>query len=191
MRSLFLVALLTLSLSCDKVNGWNYLHECVNKSDINKISKACKIYDINSATKAGITPLHIAVKNRDLKMVIFLLDSGADIDAQDVNGLAPLHYAIGQKRIKIVKYLVKRGADIGLANNYGITPLHQAAYGGRVEIVEFLLMNGADVFAKNDNNSTPYDLAKAKGKIGVSRLLKAYMGEKRDANNGKRTKKDN
>ncbi len=188
MKSLILISLLSFSLLGDEVNGWNMLHESVNDGDINKTTQMCKIYDIDSTTKAGITPLHIAVKNRDLKMVIYLLDRGADIDVQDINGLTPLHYAIGQKRIKIVKYLVKRGADIESVNNYGITPLHQAAYSGRVEIVEFLLMNGADVFAKNDNNSTPYDLAKAKHRVGVSELLKAYMGEKRDEDNGKRTK---
>lgn len=187
----FLLLFLTLaSFTCaDSVNGWNALHEAAYENNLSKAKDivASHTFSIDAQSRAGISPLHVAVKNRNFEMIEMFLENGADIDIQDRNGLTPLHYAIGQKLTDIVKYLVKRGADIHLANEYGITPLHQAAYSGRIEVVEFLMISGADPLVKNAQGATPYDLAKAKGRLDVASYLESYnIGENNDSNHSQR-----
>ncbi len=177
-----------ISLFGDSVNGWNRLHYAVFNDDFNLTKKLIEKdhIDIDSKSKAGISPLHIAVKNRDLPMVKLLLKEGADIDIQDNNGLTPLHYAIGQRRFEIVKYLVFHDADINIKNIYGISPLHQAAYTGDLKTVEFLIQAGADINAKNRLGATPYDLAKAKDRQRVANYLLNYMGKDENESSDKR-----
>ncbi len=186
MRKFLLFIFFISSLArCDEANGWNALHYAVFNDNFKLAKKLIEKNHLNidSKSKAGISPLHIAVKNRDLKMVKFLLKEGADIDIQDNNGLTPLHYAIGQRRFKIVKYLVLHDADVNIKNIYGISPLHQAAYSGDLDIVEFLLQAGADVYSKNNLKATPYDLAVAKRRWRVANYLLNYM--RKDGNESK------
>ncbi len=170
-------------LIADKINGWNILHNAVFENDYNitKNILNLKEIDIDAKSKAGISPLHIAVKNRNLKLVKLLLRNKADIDIQDNNGLTPLHYATGQKRYKIVKYLILHGADIDIKNRYGITPLHQAAFSGDLKTVEFLIQAGADIWTKNNLGATPYDLAKAKKREQIANYILNYMEDKNES----------
>ncbi len=181
MKKIVLFFVFICFLYADEVNGWNALHYAVYNDNLNLAKKLIEKnhFDVNKKSKAGISPLHIAVKNRDLPMVKLLLKEGADINIQDNNGLTPLHYAVGQRRFKIVKYLVFHDADISIKNIYGITPLHQAAYSGDLDIVKFLLQAGADVRAKNKIGATPYDLAKAKRRDRVADYLFHYMGKEK------------
>jgi len=137
-----------VSLFADSVNGWRPLHEAVYEADMNRTRSIVEggSCDIDAASKAGISPLHIAVKTRNLPMVEYLLAHGADVDAQDNNGYTPLAYAIGQHRLEIVRSLIRHHADINLANDAGITPLQQAAYGNDFDIVDLLLENGIEPY---------------------------------------------
>ena len=166
----------------DEINGWKAIHSAVYNDNIKLVKKILKKskQDIDAKSKAGISPLHIAVKNRDLEIVKILVENGADIDIQDNNGLTPLHYAIGQRRFKIVKYLIFHDADVNIKNIYGITPLHQAAFTGDMEIIEFLINAGADIAAKNYLGNTPYEIAKAKRRYRVADYL--YHIEKGETN---------
>ena len=49
--------------------------------------------DINAQAKDGLTPLHNATSNKQMKTIRLLLDHGADIDAEDKEGSTPLHIA--------------------------------------------------------------------------------------------------
>ncbi len=172
----------------DEVNGWSALHEAVYNDNAKLVKEILKKKDtdIDAKSKAGISPLHIAVKNRDLEIVKILVKNGANIDIQDGNGLTPLHYAVGQRRYEIVKYLIFHGADVNVKNVYGITPLHQAAFSGDMKTVEFLINAGADVSAKNLNGSTPYDIAKAKRRYGIASYLYHLEKGAKDEIDGKR-----
>ncbi len=181
-KFLFALLFFSLCLKADGVNGWNILHNAVYNDDVELVKKILKQnnIDIDAKSKAGISPLHIAVKNRDLKIVKILIKNGADVDIQDNNGLTPLHYAIAQRRYNIVKYLIFNDADINIKNSYGITPLHQAAFTGDMKTIELLINAGADVFAKNYLGNTPSDIAKAKKRYRIADYL--YHMEKGERN---------
>jgi len=170
-----IVSLVSL-LFGDRVNGWQPLHEAVFKSDITWVKKivADEACDIDAQSKAGISPLHIAVKTRNLAMVNYLLEHGADVDIQDRHGYTPLHYAISQRRLKIVMALVGHDADVNLANDVGITPLQQAAYSNDFAIVDFLLDHGADPDRLNANGINACELAYIKGNFSMAHHLLAW-----------------
>ena len=165
-----------VSLFADSVNGWRPLHEAVYQADMNRTRSIVEggSCNIDAASKAGISPLHIAVKTRNLPMVEYLLAHGADVDAQDNNGYTPLAYAIGQHRLEIVRSLIRHHADINLANDAGITPLQQAAYGNDFDIVDLLLENGADPELLNEKGLNACELAYIKGNFSMAHHLRPY-----------------
>ena len=118
------------------------------------------------------TALHTAVERGQRDMVIFLLDSGADVEARSMSG-TPLHLAASGKDPHMVKLLLDRGADIHARwGEYSQnTPLHEAC-GPRPgscddktispewrEMVEVLLSRGADPNAASQDGQTPLHVA--------------------------------
>ena len=175
-KKFFVIALFSLPSLADEVNGWQPLHESVYRDDMNATRRIVESgrWDIDARSKAGIAPLHIAVKTRNLPMVEYLLEHGADADIQDNNGYTPLLYAISQHRVAIVRALLRHEADIELANAAGITPLQQAAYSNDFEIVDLLLREGADANALNKNGINACELAYLKGNFAMAHYLKDW-----------------
>ena len=69
----------------------------------------------------------------------WLLNHGADVDAQTVAGRTPLHMAGAE----MLWLLAGKGADLNAQDKKGRTPLHQAMYGGDLEEAEILIVLGA------------------------------------------------
>jgi ankyrin repeat protein len=59
-------------------------------------------------------------------IALFLVNSGADINAIDLNGDTPLHKAVRNNWSKLVVQLLARGAEVNVMNWYGETPLQLA-----------------------------------------------------------------
>ncbi len=174
MKILLLCLILPILIFADKRNGWSELHQAIYNGNEQKISKLISKENITKRSKAGITPLHLAVKMRQQDTVEKLIKAGADVDVQDNIGQTPLHYALGQRLNKIAKILIKHDADMDLANKYGITPLHQAAYKGDTDMVQYMIDNGATVDIKNKQGSTPCQISYTKQNAGTTSLLQHY-----------------
>ena len=71
---------------------------------------------VNVPDAEGQTPLHLAAAAGDDVMVAYLLDRGAEIDAQDVNGETPFHLAARANHLETVRVLTGRGANFMLTN---------------------------------------------------------------------------
>ena len=157
----------------DKTNGWTDLHQAIFNRDLNKVKELIKVDKnyIKTHSFAGIYPIHMAVKVRELAIVEYLLKNGADIDSQDGKGQTPLHYAISMKRLEFVKFLALNGADLDLPNDFGVTPIHQASYSGNFDIVKFLVTVGVDTKAKTDSGATPLDFAIYKNHSDIANYL--------------------
>ena len=112
----------------------------------------------------SITALHAAVSAEQPRIVEYLLDHGAEIDAVDHVGRSPLNYTALEiettgaldraQRLAIAKRLVERGATIdgGPSCFYPIQGFVQIA---DREAVEWFMLRGAKLLRKDCNDETP------------------------------------
>lgn len=104
------------------------------------------------------TPLHLAAGfTTDSRIIIALLNQGADIHATDRDGAHPLHIAAGFNiGDGVVKLLLNRGADIEFQDNNGFTPLHWAAANASSPVsATLLLKRDANLEARSNEGLTP------------------------------------
>jgi ankyrin repeat protein len=99
------------------------------------------------------TPLHLAVRQNDLKAVDTLIKSGANVKATTRYGVTPIHVAAMNGNAAILRRLLSAGADPNTATPGGETALMTAARTGNVEAVTLLLDRGATVNAKDTARS--------------------------------------
>lgn len=88
--------------------------------------------------RAGWTPAHYAAAGPNVKVLAFLLDRGAEVDAVAPNGATPLMMAAGHGTEESVRLLLARGADKRLRNNLNLTAADLAANSGREWMVPLL-----------------------------------------------------
>lgn len=151
----------------------------VKQSNLNKVKEYInKGADISTKDNHGKTPLHIAAKRGLLDIAKFLLDKGADIDAQENKfGRAPLHLAAAKGHLDIVKYLIEKGADVDVYQggwSYS-TALHLAAQKGHLDIVKYLIEKGANPKATDGGGKTPLQRATQKGHSDIVEYLKGKV----------------
>ena len=83
-------------------------------------------------------PLHQAVRNNDIDLVVALHRVGAELNAVDTKGNTPLHIAAQDNKDVMIKKLVELGAGVMVENNQGNMPLVYAAEHGNVEAIRCL-----------------------------------------------------
>lgn len=95
----------------------------------------------------GHTPLHWVSMNADRKeSVKWLIDRGADVNAESKDGTTPLHQAASFGQNEIATILIHAGANVDPRNRRGETPLMLA---GSPETAKALLAAGAKLNAVN------------------------------------------
>jgi ankyrin repeat protein len=97
----------------------------------------------------GERGIHIAVKDRDLSWIGFLMQKGARVDLKDRDGNTPLMVAARIGFVDAARLLIAKGAQVNAANSLGETPLIMAAQKRDLAMVRLLLTQGADP-AKRD-----------------------------------------
>lgn len=117
--------------------------------------------NINAVTPDGMTPLLLAIKNKQAeKMALLLSMPGIDLNFQDNKGDLILHYPFLYTAVEAIGNLFKRD-DILFdePNRQGMTPLHIASMFGLTSIVEILLLRGANINHQNHEGDTALHLA--------------------------------
>lgn len=75
----------------------------------------------------------------NVEVAEFLLDHGADVNAQDKGGLIPLHNASSYGHLDIAALLIKFNTVVNATDKWGFTPLHEAAQKGRTQLCALLV----------------------------------------------------
>ena len=149
--------------------------------------------DINSTTKAGLTPLQKAAMNGNYNVCRILCENKKiDVNWQvnSSNDETALHQAVfyrsqhyddpndpytpkvcDDEYTLIVKLLLKRGANANLQNGSGDTVLHVAARQEMNYITKQLLNYNANIHIKNNANKTALDLARKNKYKHVQKLI--------------------
>uniref|UniRef100_A0A183C2K3 SH3 domain-containing protein n=1 Tax=Globodera pallida TaxID=36090 RepID=A0A183C2K3_GLOPA len=74
------------------------------------VELASKIENISISNSEGTTALHYAICAGNVDIVTFLIESGADVNALDVDGWSPLHCAASCNNPKMLRQLIENGA---------------------------------------------------------------------------------
>lgn len=102
--------------------------------------------------------LHLAVLSNNIKMVIYLLNKGLSIDAEDHDGITPLILAMSHTRyLNIAILLIERHATLEHISTAGHTALSVAIRNDNPEGAILLIKRGANV-NQTDNIHTPLTL---------------------------------
>ncbi|XP_073418479.1 protein phosphatase 1 regulatory subunit 16A [Dendrobates tinctorius] len=87
-----------------------------------------------------------------------LLESGAEVNAQDTAGTSLLHIAAANGYVTAAELLLENMASLNARDSDGWEPLHAAACWGQVQLVEMLVAHGADLNSKSLLDETPLDV---------------------------------
>ena len=72
---------------------------------------------LNYQDKDGNSYLHLAIKNKNEKMIDILLRKGININLQNKYGNTVLHLAYEMGNLSVIKKLIENGVDINIKNN--------------------------------------------------------------------------
>ncbi|KAF6040293.1 TNKS2 [Bugula neritina] len=160
--------------TADLLRGDAALLEAAKKGELLRVQKLATFQNINCRDTQGrnSTPLHLAAGYNNVEVAEFLLQNGADVNAQDKGGLIPMHNASSYGHVDIAALLIKYSTCVNAVDKWGFTPLHEAAQKGRTQLCALLLNHGADPTMKNQEGQTPYDLTTAED---VKALIEAAM----------------
>lgn len=119
-------------------------HKAVSNGDEDKIGKLfiSNPSDINTRDDInGYTPLHYAVKYRNIKMLKLLIEKGAWTNCQDHTGRTPVYIACHEGWLEGVEILIEKKVELNKCNEEGNSPLHAAVQENNVDIAVILLKN--------------------------------------------------
>jgi uncharacterized protein len=128
----------------------------------------------------GATPFMRAAKDADVRVMRFLLDAGADLEARTKAGKTALMYAAsrlggfrgtanrGSERdaLAAIMLCLERGADINAADENGQTALHLSVAQAEESVIRLLAARGARLDAQDSRGRTALDLARGGGRGG-------------------------
>ena len=118
----------------------------------------------------GRTLLHASSADGLVDVTQWLLNIGADVNAQADSQRTPLYFAAMNGHLEVVRILLGHGADVNVAATDNSTPLHKASSGGHINTVYLLIKMGADVYAQDESQLTP--LLHAKNAKTMQQLIK-------------------
>jgi tankyrase len=147
----------------DLLRGDAALLDAAKKGHLARVHKLVTSQNINCRDSLGrnSTPLHLASGYNNLDVAEYLLEHGADVNAQDKGGLIPLHNASSYGHLDVAALLIRFNTEVNATDRWGFTPLHEAAQKGRTQLCALLLAHGADPHMKNQEGQTPLDLSTA------------------------------
>lgn len=135
------------------------LFEAARLGDLNRlvhsIHKQKQLFQTN---KEGQSLLHLAVLSNNIKAVLYLLNKGLDIDAEDNDSLTPLIIAMSHVRyFNVAILLLDRHATVEHVSSNGHSALTVAIRNNNPEGAKVLIKRGTNINIA-DNAHTPLTL---------------------------------
>ena len=131
--------------------------------------------DVNAAQGDGMTALHWAALNGDLKTTDLLLAAKARTEVVTrIGHYTPLHLASLRGNAAVVARLLEAGSAVAAVTDTGVQAIHLAAQAGSPDALQSLLGHGADVNARDSvYGRTPLIFATSENRLAAMKLLLA------------------
>ncbi|XP_052819307.1 ankyrin-1-like [Mya arenaria] len=126
--------------------------------------------DTQLCDNVGMSPLYVAIRCRNMKMVCALIKADCDVNigSQDHT---PLFLATRTGQLKIVELLCESGCDVHIKNKYGVSHVYEAALCGHVDVLRYLLDQRCTVNDQDMYNQSPLHVAVIKGHHSCTKIL--------------------
>lgn len=183
---------LLLSLGADKdlvnLKGYKAFHHACEGGNLELVEMFLKENpnEIHVKTQTGLTPLMIACKTGNPKMVDWLLKNQADVAALSGSKDTALHFACSRSK-EIVELLYAHQADLNAENLNKETPLHIACEHNQFLTVKFLLEKSALVNCKTVFGDLPIHIAVSNNNFDLTALLIQHGADVRSPDSNGRT----
>lgn len=126
--------------------------------------------DIQQFCQFHHSPLHDAREKCQVECVRFLLEHGADPEAESCPGFTPLYIAASRSP-ECLNLILSHKVRINTQGDDGVTPLMRCAKYGTPACAEILLSHGADPNLRDSEGRTALDIARDCGNSGIADLL--------------------
>ncbi|KAL7303537.1 hypothetical protein TKK_0003700 [Trichogramma kaykai] len=143
---------------------------------------------IDAPNNIGDTPLHLALRFDNSRLVELLLRKGASPNVANHWGQTPLHVICNRQYTADdlaelffeTSEEMRRPVQINAKTTLGDSPLHLALERGHKRLAESLLRRGADPIAVNANGETPLHVVGRSWHAGADELAKMLLLETRN-----------
>lgn len=153
---------------------WNLLHHAIEHQyeELVTLLLTHKELDIELRRRDGyLTPLMVAIKERQDKIVKLLLDHGADANAKCEDGQTPMILAAKSGNHSAAWLLLENDARIDEQDVNGSSALHHAVECSSTSIAWLLIEKGANIDLRNKKGETVlYNVVKS-GNVSLIWLL--------------------
>ncbi len=173
-RTFLFTCALALMLASPSIHASSPVADAAMKGDAATVRSLVRQgADVNLAQADGMTALHWAALNGDLKTIDVLLVAGAVTDPLTrVGGYTPLHLAASRGHAPIVMRLLDAGSKPKAFTTTGVQAIHLAAQAGSPDAIRFLVDKGADVNARDTTHGrTPLVFAASQNRVDAMRML--------------------
>ncbi len=151
-------AVVETTASLVDITAYN-IFETARMGDLNRLIHSVHNYQqLFQINKEGQSLLHLAVLSNNIKVVLYLLNKGLDIDKEDDDGFTPLILAMSHPRyFNTVLLLLDRHASIEHLSHSGNSALSVGIRNNNPEGAKMLIKHGANINIA-DNAHTPLTL---------------------------------
>jgi len=129
-------------------------------------------------TETGYTPLILAIRSRNQKLISLLIEKFKNINLElkdkSKYTFTPLLNACQIQNLDIMKLLIEAGADVNMCGsgvNHGNTPLMVCAWESFIDGVKFLMDQDVSYNQQDNNGFTALHKACIKHSLPIARLL--------------------
>jgi ankyrin repeat protein len=149
-----------------KVGSNSALHDAVEDSDYDKVASILsRGQDINALGKFGRTPVHIAAKTGNIRILECLLQSNSiNLNIKSVHGFTPVYIAAVANNEEVLTMILSRpGIDVDAIDLGGMSALVAAACNGcPVGVLASLITAGASTSLRDSIGRKALDWAREK-----------------------------
>jgi ankyrin repeat protein len=141
------------------MNQEKEIYNVITYGTLEELKPLLKDFDVNKPVKEGYA-IHYAAFQNKTDIIRYLIDKGANVNAEFEDGATPLIAAAEYGYFETCSLLLEHNADVNKVDHHGNDALVKAVLKGRLNIVELLLENGADKENKLVKGKNALDLAK-------------------------------